>query len=225
MARVLEEVGFVHLHVHSSYSLLEGALKIDDLKKQALGDKMPALALTDTNNLFGALEFSEKLSGAGIQPIIGVELAVDFEDEPQSRTGVSGQSYSSLVLIAATEAGYDHLMALSSDAYLKPQAGEAAHISLSALAARGEGVIALTGGPKGPLDRALAGGQIELAEERLKRLKALFGDRLYIELQRHDLPEEERVEPALLDLAYRYDVPLVATNERSEEHTSELQSH
>jgi len=78
MARVLEEVGFVHLHVHSSYSLLEGALKIDDLKKQALGDRMPALALTDTNNLFGALEFSEKLSGSGIQPIIGVELSIDL---------------------------------------------------------------------------------------------------------------------------------------------------
>ncbi len=213
MARVLEEVGFVHLHVHSSYSLLEGALKIDDLKKQALGDKMPALALTDTNNLFGALEFSEKLSGAGIQPIIGVELSIDCGDEPQSRAGVSGQSFPSLVLIAASDVGYDHLMALSSDAYLKPESGVAAHVSLTALSNRVEGVIALTGGPKGPLDRALAAGQRELAEERLKALKALFGDRLYIELQRHGLPEEERVEPALLDLAYRYDVPLVATNE------------
>ena len=128
MARVLEDVGFVHLHVHSSYSLLEGALKIDDLKKQALGDKMPALALTDTNNLFGALEFSEKLSGAGIQPIIGVELSIDCEDEPQSRAGVSGQNFPSLVLIAASDVGYDHLMALSSEAYLKPESGEAAHV-------------------------------------------------------------------------------------------------
>ena len=213
MARVLEEVGFVHLHVHSSYSLLEGALKIDDLKKQALGDKMPALALTDTNNLFGALEFSEKLSGAGIQPIIGVELSVDCGDEPKSRAVVSGQSFSSLVLIAASDVGYDHLMALSSEAYLKPESGEVAHVSLTALSNRVEGVIALTGGPKGPLDRALAAEQMELAEERLKVFKALFGDRLYIELQRHGLPEEERVEPALLDLAYRYDVPLVATNE------------
>lgn len=213
MARVLEEVGFVHLHVHSSYSLLEGALKIDDLKKQALGDKMPALALTDTNNLFGALEFSEKLSGAGIQPIIGVELAIDFEDEPQTRSSVLGRTFPSLVLIAATEAGYDHLMALSSDAYLKPQSGEVAHVTKSALSHRVDGVIALTGGPKGPLDRALAAGQSDLAEERLSVLKDLFGDRLYIELQRHGLPEEERVEPALIDLAYRHDVPLVATNE------------
>ena len=213
MARVLEEVGFVHLHVHSSYSLLEGALKIDDLKKQALGDRMPALALTDTNNLFGALEFSEKLSGSGIQPIIGVELSIDFGDEPQTRGSVAGVAFPSIVLIAATEAGYDHLMALSSEAYLKPLSGEAAHIAIASLAAHSDGVIALTGGPKGPLDRALASGQSDLAEQRLQKLKTLFGDRLYMELQRHGLPEEERVEPALIDLAYRFDVPLVATNE------------
>ncbi len=77
MSRILRDVGFVHLHVHSSFSLLEGALRIDDLKKLALKDKMPALALTDTNNLFGALEFSEKMAGAGIQPIVGIELSVE----------------------------------------------------------------------------------------------------------------------------------------------------
>ncbi|NBU14557.1 MAG: DNA polymerase III subunit alpha, partial [Alphaproteobacteria bacterium] len=213
MARVLEEVGFVHLHVHSSYSLLEGALKIDDLKKQALGDRMPALALTDTNNLFGALEFSEKLSGSGIQPIIGVELSIDFGDEPQTRGSVAGVAFPSIVLIAASQAGYDHLMALSSEAYLKPLSGEAAHIAIASLAGHADGVIVLTGGPKGPLDRALASGQGDLAEQRLQKLKTLFGDRLYMELQRHGLPEEERVEPALIDLAYRFDVPLVATNE------------
>src|SRR4028118_1987664 len=78
--RILREVGFVHLHVHSSYSLLEGALKIAQLAKLAAADKQPALALTDTNNLFGALEFSEKLAGSGIQPIAGVQLSVCFEE-------------------------------------------------------------------------------------------------------------------------------------------------
>ena len=73
MSRILENIEFVHLHVHSSYSLLEGALRIDDLKKLSLGDKMPALALTDTNNLFGGLEFAEKMVGAGIQPIVGIQ--------------------------------------------------------------------------------------------------------------------------------------------------------
>ena len=86
MGRQLKEVGFVHLHVHSSYSLLEGALKIGDLAKLAAADKQPALALTDTNNLFGALEFSEKLAGSGIQPIAGMQLSVVFEEpDPTAR--------------------------------------------------------------------------------------------------------------------------------------------
>ena len=213
MSRILEDVGFVHLHVHSSYSLLEGALKIDDLKKLALKDRMPALALTDTNNLFGALEFSEKLSGAGIQPIIGVELALDFEDDPPNRSALHALSYPSVVLLAATERGYDHVMALSSEAYLRPESGEAAHVKLSALKGRSEGLIALSGGPKGPLDRALADGQGERAADRLEKLKALFGDRLYIELQRHGAAQEQAVEADLIALAYQHSVPLVATNE------------
>src|ERR687885_1738294 len=86
MPRILKEVGYVHLHVHSSYSLLEGALKIADVAKLAATDKQPALALTDTNNLFGALEFSEKLAGMGIQPIAGMQLSVVFEEpDPASR--------------------------------------------------------------------------------------------------------------------------------------------
>src|ERR687889_2513856 len=88
MARILQDVGFVHLHVHSSYSLLEGALKVAQLAKLAAADKQPALALTDTNNLFGALEFSEKLAGSGIQPIAGVQLSVCFEEpDPSQRSG------------------------------------------------------------------------------------------------------------------------------------------
>ena len=87
MATILKDVGFVHLHVHSSYSLLEGALTIAALAKLATADDMPALALTDTNNLFGALEFSEKLAGAGIQPVVGIQLAVDFGDRPRAEIG------------------------------------------------------------------------------------------------------------------------------------------
>ena len=123
MSRILEEVGFVHLHVHSSFSLLEGALKIDDLKKRALKDKMPALALTDTNNLFGALEFSEKLAGAGIQPITGITLSIDFQDDAQPRRVGLHADHPALVLLAMTEQGYEALMALSSLAYLEPEQG------------------------------------------------------------------------------------------------------
>jgi DNA polymerase-3 subunit alpha len=105
MARILRDVGFVHLHVHSSYSLLEGALKIADLQKLAEKDRQPALALTDTNNLFGALEFSEKLAGKGIQPIAGIQLSVCFE-EPEPNARQPGVRTSNIVLLAATEEGF-----------------------------------------------------------------------------------------------------------------------
>ena len=110
--------GFVHLHVHSSFSLLEGALQIGKLADRAKADKMPALAITDTNNLFGALEFSEKLSGYGIQPIIGIELVVDFADRPivRNRPNSALEARGSLVLLAADAEGYSNLMALSSRA-------------------------------------------------------------------------------------------------------------
>lgn len=213
MSRVLEEVGFVHLHVHSSFSLLEGALKIDDLKKRALKDRMPALALTDTNNLFGALEFSEKLSGAGIQPITGITLSIDFQDDAQPRRVGLHADHPALVLLAMTEQGYEALMALSSLAYLEPEQGESPHIRFDTLAKHFDGLIALTGGPKGPIDHALRDRQPELAEARLKRLHDLFGNRLYMEIVRHGTDEERAIEGDLIDLAYRQGIPLVATNE------------
>src|SRR6202158_5127820 len=136
----VSNAGFVHLHVHSAYSLLKGSIKIQKLGELAKADRQPALALTDTDNMFGALEFSDKMAGYGIQPIIGCELAVDFGDQdPNARN-------------------------------------------------------------------ALAAG-------RCDRLASLFGDRLYIELQRHGIEKERRAEAALIDLAYARGFPLVATNE------------
>ena len=112
MAKILKDVGFVHLHVHSSYSLLEGALKIADLAKLAAADRQPALALTDTNNLFGALEFSEKLAGSGIQPIAGMQLSVLFE-EPDPAARVSGRRRPPTSCCSPqTEEGYGNLMRL-----------------------------------------------------------------------------------------------------------------
>ena len=226
MSRLLRAPGFVHLHVHSSFSLLEGALRIDDLKKLAVKDRMPALALTDTNNLFGALEFSEKMASAGIQPIAGVELAVDWQEEraPGRHQGVP-ETKPTIVLLAANEEGYARLMELASRAYLETPPGEGPHVSLETCLSAPEGLICLTGGPKGPLDRALAQGQSELALSRLVRLKQAFGDRLYIEVQRHDLPEQRRVEPLLLDLAYAQAVPLVATNEPFFAKPDDYQAH
>src|ERR1700739_2263857 len=113
----MSNAGFVHLHVHSAYSLLKGSIKIQKLAELAKADRQPALALTDTDNMFGALEFSDKLAGYGIQPIVGCELAVDFGDQdPNAR---NAQAPSRVVLLAARERGYRSLMRLNSRAFLE----------------------------------------------------------------------------------------------------------
>jgi DNA polymerase III subunit alpha len=206
------EPRFVHLHVHSSYSLLEGALIIARLAELAKKDRQPALALTDTDNMFGALEFSEKMADSGIQPIVGCALGVDFGDR-DSRAGMVGESFPRLVLLAAREEGYRSLMRLCSRAYLGTEQHERPHLKVAWLDGATEGLIALSGGPGGPLDAAIAGGQSALALARCEALQRLFGDRLYIELQRHGMAAERAAEPALIELAYTRSIPLVATNE------------
>src|SRR6187399_1135822 len=205
---------FVHLHVHSSYSLLEGALTISRLAELAKADRQPALALTDTDNMFGALEFSEKMSGYGIQPIIGCALAVDFGDTDHGPRNPNAQpERARVVLLATRPEGYRSLMRLNSRAFLETPANEPPRLKAEWLAGETAGIIALTGGPGGPLDGALAAGQSHLAISRLDLLLDLFGDRLYVELQRHGTPSERRAEPGLIDLAYAKSVPVVATNE------------
>jgi len=209
----MASAGFVHLHVHSAYSLLQGAITISRLAELAKKDHQPALALTDTDNMFGALEFSEKLAGYGIQPIVGCEVAIDFSDlEAGSRHAVAAAP-ARIVLLAATEAGYGSLMRLNSRAFLETPVHQAPHIKLDWLTGETEGLIALTGGPSGPLANALAADLTQLAAVRCDRLAGLFGDRLYIELQRHGLESERRIEGGLIDLAYDKGLPLVATNE------------
>jgi DNA polymerase-3 subunit alpha len=211
---VVASVGFVHLHVHSSYSLLEGALTITRLADLAKADKQPAIALTDTDNMFGALEFSEKIAAAGIQPIVGCALAVDFGDqEPSLRNGHALGTRPRLVLLAATESGYRSLMRLNSRAFLETPAHESPHVKLAWLERETEGLIALTGGPAGPLDMAIGAGQGGLATARIEALIPLFDDRLYVELQRQGTAAQRITEPALIELAYAKALPLVATNE------------
>ena len=135
---ILKAVGFVHLHVHSAYSLREGALSIETLAKLAKADAMPALAITDTNNLFGALEFSEKLAKSGVQPIIGAQTTVDFGDAaPAFWRGVErDNARAPIVLLAQNEAGYRNLMRLVSALWLDPEDGDEPHIPFSALEAK-----------------------------------------------------------------------------------------
>src|SRR5262245_25139241 len=209
----MAELGFVHLHVHSSYSLLEGALPIARLAELAKADKQPALALTDTDNMFGALEFSDKMAGAGIQPIIGCALGVDFADQDANpRAGGPVLARPRIVLLAARESGYRSLMRLNSRAFLETPPNEQPHLKLAWLEGETDGLIALTGGPGGPLDAAIVAGQGNLAGGRCEVLARLFGDRLYIELQRHGMSAERTAEPALVELAYAHGIPLVATN-------------
>ena len=207
---------FIHLRVHSAYSLLEGALPIGKIVGHAARDRAPAIAVTDTNNLFGALEFAQKATKEGIQPIIGCLLSVDFGDAGEgSQRGTArrqGPDLFSLVLIAATETGYTNLVRLVSRAYLETPAGEAVHVPLDWLEGSTAGLICLTGGPRGPIGAAIASDHAALAETRLLRLASLFGDRLYVEIERLS-GYDRRIEAETIDLAYRHDLPLVATNE------------
>ena len=215
MDQIIKEVGFVHLRVHSTYSLREGALRLEQLVQLATADSMPALGLCDTGNLFGALEFAEKMAGAGIQPIIGCQLAVDFMDEldvgHRHRTG--GVRLSNLVLLATNEVGYQNLVHLVSRSFVDTDPGGPPHVILGHLRDKAEGLIALTGGSKGPVDQALLSGFEGPASDRLLALASVFDGRLYVELQRHGLQDEMATESPLVDLAYRHGIPLVATNE------------
>jgi DNA polymerase III subunit alpha len=208
---------FVHLRLHSAYSLLEGGLTIQKLAALARADDAPALALTDSNNLFGALEFSEALAELGIQPIVGLTLSLSFAGEDPSQ-GVGGEpnrprAEGRIGLLAKDGRGYANLMRLSTDAYFAATETGEVVTSLASLASHADGLVALTGGLEGPIDTALADGNVELSRARLEALHAIFSDRLYVELQRHGLPQERAVEPQLLKLAYDLDLPIVATNE------------
>ena len=202
---------FVHLRVKSAYSLLEGAVRPKELAKLAGESAMPAAAVTDTNNLFGVFDIADTLAKAGIQPITGVVLSVEVAAAHPSSG--SRRKPPHVVLLVQNEAGYLNLTKLLSAAYLDVEAGDWPHVKLARLAAHAEGLIALTGGPGGVVNSLLLEGQRAAAETVLDTLAAAFPDRLYVELQRHDLAEERATEEPLLDMAYAKGLPLVATND------------
>ena len=201
---------FVHLRVRTAYSLLEGAVRLDRLVETCGAWRMPAVAIADRGNMFGALAFSAACRDAGVQPIIGCDLAIGTRsDQP----GQQGRSASWLLLLAQDETGYRNLMALTSEAFIQGGAGGQPLVTLDELAARAEGLLALTGGPAGPVGRFLLDGQLKAARELLARLGEIFPNRLYVELMRHGLAEEEQIEAHLIALADELDLPLVATND------------
>ncbi|MDR3424369.1 MAG: DNA polymerase III subunit alpha [Alphaproteobacteria bacterium] len=219
---------FIHLRTHSAYSLAEGAIKVvedkpkdgsatprKDLIKLCLKHDMPAVALTDKGNLFGALEFGQAAAGAGVQPIVGCQIAV-LRPEQASLKTMTRDGYDQLVLLVQNERGYRNLSALVTLSYVEKDrpypfvtADELAHYT--------EGLIALSGGIEGEIGRLLLAGQAVPAQEAVGKYAALFPNRFYIEITRHPGgaigSHEQRIESALIDLAYRHDVPLVATND------------
>ena len=218
---------FIHLRVHSAYSLLEGALQLGAIVGHALKDECPAVAVTDTNNLFGALEFAQKAAKDGIQPLMGCQIDLSFCGEPadsQRERRRAGPEREPVVLLAATEAGYANLVRLVSHAYLDTPSGEPVHADTDMLAQYCQGIICLTGGPRGPIGAALKADRLELAESRLLLLREMFGDRLYVELERIGA-YDRTVEQRSIELAYRHELPLVATNEAFFHRRDDYEAH
>ena len=202
------EQGFVHLRVRSAYSLLEGAIKSDQIGKLAAKADMPAVALTDRANLFGALEFSVETKDVGVQPIIGCALPVRGIGEGRPERWAHTPT---IVLLAQNEAGYRNLTILSSAAYLESEAVDEPAVPWSLVAEHAEGLILLSGGVDGPVDPLFAIGRAHDAVAALSEMHRVFQDRFYVELQRHGLAAQAAAEPGLVAFAYEQDVPLVAT--------------
>ena len=205
---------FIHLSVHTEYSLLQGAVHVKKLPEMAAKMNMPAVAVTDTNNMFCALEFSEGASKAGIQPIIGCQVDLGYVT-PEA--GKRQDDPAGIVLLAQTEAGYLNLMKLNSCLYLD-QGNQVPQVTLDDLQTYNAGLICLSGGPNGPVGRLLRAGQRPAAEALMDRFAAIYPDRLYVELQRHPdgngLPEAEALsERGFVEMAYAKGLPLVATND------------
>ena len=205
---------FIHLRVHTEYSLLEGAMRLKKLPGLCADMDMPAVAVTDTNNLFCALEFSVGAQGAGIQPIMGCQVDLAYQEvKPGDKPALPA----GLVLLAQNERGYENLMKLNTCLYVD-KGGQLPQVTLDELERYSEGLICLSGGPDGPVGRLLQRGQRPAAEALMRRFAAIYPDRLYVELQRHPgdtgLPETEAsTERGFVEMAYGMDLPLVATND------------
>ncbi|MCY4048003.1 MAG: DNA polymerase III subunit alpha [Hyphomicrobiales bacterium] len=213
----------MHLHTYTAYSLLESALRIERLAEFCRTHKSPALAVTDRGNMFGALEFSEALAKEGVQPIIGVTLPVHPDPSQDNAQTNLAFRLPHILLLAKDEQGYQNLMKVVSEIHLRPRALvnednrnspsiHEPHAHLGMLENHAEGLICLTGGNEGLLEHFLIQGQDARAKEALIKLKEIFPERLYVELQRHNLEHEHQSEARQIALAYELELPLVATN-------------
>ena len=216
----MTDASFIHLRLHSAYSLSEGAIRIDQPKK---GDaeivelcrqhNMPAVGLTDTNNLFGSLAFSQVCSGAGIQPVMGCQLNITPPADRASGRANRRLDPDQVVLLVQNENGWENLLKLVSHAHLESEGMSSPQVSMAELLKYNEGLLLFTGGPQGPVGRYLLDNRIDPARAMMQQLHDVYSDRLYVELMRHGLDDENRIEQGLVDLAYDMNIPLIATND------------
>ena len=206
---------YIALRNHTTYSLCQGAIKIADLIDKAKALQMPALAIMDSQNLFGALEFSMACKKAGIQPILGCEMMIDFN--LQDSKNISNVDFTENLcktpLIATSEEGYRNLMFLVSESYLKRQNGIVPFVNFELLKQKSKGIIALSGGSEGLIGKLLLQGQDKQAHKILLEITEIFNNNFYIEITRHGTKNEDLIEEKLLQLAFENNIPLVATND------------
>jgi DNA polymerase-3 subunit alpha len=207
---------FVHLHLHSQYSLLDGAIKIDPLFARAKALNMPAVALTDHGNLFGAVEFYERARESGIKPILGCEVYLAsesrFTKEKREKDASGYDAINHLLLLASNATGYRNLVYLVSKGYLdgfyyKPR------IDLDLLRNHSEGLIATSGCLSSMVSRAITGGQTREAWRLVEDFSSIFPGRFYLELQRHGIDDQDRVNAELVKMSIDMGLPLLATND------------
>ncbi len=201
---------FVHLHLHSHYSLLDGAIKIDDIISKAIEFNMSAAAITDHGNMFGAIEFYEKASKKSVKPLIGCEMYVSRSDMTLKNS--NEKLYYHLILLAKNEEGYQNLSRLISKSYTdgfyyKPR------IDKNILKENHSGLIALSACLKGEIPYNLIQGKMDLAEKNLQYYLDLFGDDFYLEMQMQGIEEQKTANAGIVELSKKYGVPLVATND------------
>jgi len=193
---------FNHLKIHSQYSICEGAIKIDDLKEYSKENKIKSLALCDSANLCGALEFAEKISKIGTQPIIGTQINFKFAD-----------TIGLLPLFALNEDGYRRIIELSSQSYLKNNDLSYPHLDFLELLNKTEGVALFSGTINGLFGQLFDKGKFTEIQELYLKLKSKYNDRFYIEIQRHQDQNEIAFEKFNLSTSLNLEIPLIATNE------------
>ena len=204
---------FIHLRVHTAYSLLEGAIKVEKLAKWAVDNNMPAIGMADSGNIYGAMALAKEAAGKGVQPILGCQLLIKSPEREKNAFKVEKPTYDKVVVIVQSEQGYQNLLLHFTPYYMGADKQAQPHLTLEELMENTEGLILLTGGAEGILGRPILNGHPEFAEEILKKLEASFPGRTYMEIQRHGTDKENKTEPTFLDLAYKHNIPLVATNE------------